>query len=261
MKNISASIKYLLLFLSLAAYAEEYDSESLFQQEPIENLTPDKVKSNPEIFTINESLLQDDSGDEGLYSEEYYTKSDSLSFSIGYQIAQDLEKSTKLSVIDFQIHKKIASYKDQWWGFQYKSIKGEYSIFANELDPSTDPNSDRSTTRGSNIQAMNLIGFGLGYRFKALTAMFNSDRVFENIMAYANYVTNTDSTNSKEYTGYGLTTEYSIQRRFSQYLFFNFKIGYNLASISREQENDEKKEDRSLVFKWTTLGLDFGYYF
>jgi hypothetical protein len=210
---------------------------------------------------MNESLLRDSSGEDGIYTDEFYTKKDTFRISLGYQIAQDFQDFSKLSIIDIQLHKKMASYKDQWWGLQFKSVTGQYDIFADELDVSTDTTSDRSVTRGTNEQNLTIIGLGLGYRFKALTAMFNSDRVFENVMAFGNYITNLDQTNSKKYTGYGLTTEYSIQRRMSEELFLNFKIGYNIASLSREADDEERKEDRSLVFRWTTFGLDFGYYF
>jgi hypothetical protein len=251
----------LLLLCSLNAYANDQETALLFKPESLNSIPASKVRSNPDVYQQNESLLRDSSGEDGLYTEEFYTKKDTFRVSLGYQIAQDFKDFSSLSVIDVQFHKKIASYKDQWWGLQFKSIKGNYDVFAEELDTSSDPTSDRSVTRDDNEQSLSMIGLGLGYRFKALTAVFNSDRIFENVMAFGNYVTNQDATNSKKYIGYGLTAEYSIQRRVSEALFFNFKMGYNLASLSREAEDKEKKEDRSLVFKWTTLGFDFGYYF
>jgi len=257
-------MKFLTLIFILSTssvFADAQESALLFKQESNKSLSPAVITSNPDVYLSNESMLRDSAGEEGIYSERYYTREDNLRLSIGYQISQDFEELSKLSIIDIQLHKKMDSYKDQWWGVQLKSISGEYNIFADELDDNTDPLSDGAIKRGLNTQTMTVIGLGLGYRFKTLSQMFNSDRVFENIMVFGNYVTNLDGATSKKYAGYGLTAEYSVQRRMSESMFINLKLGYNIASLVRAAESDEKQEDRSLVFRWTTLGFDFGYYF
>jgi hypothetical protein len=254
-------MKVFLILIILSANCFANDSEFLFRQEPLNRLSPSQIKDNPEIYLDNHSLLRDGEGQGGIYTDTYYTKKDSFKMSIGYQTSLSLEDFAKLRVINIQLMKKMSSYKDQWLAFQLQSVVGAYSTLADELETSTDPDADGFIKRGTNDQSMTLIGIGFGYRFKALTQIFNSDRVFENVHAYGNYITNLDSTNSEQYTGYGLTTEYSIERRMSESLFVNFKIGYNIASVVRDARDDEKKQDRSLVFRWATVGFDFGYYF
>ncbi len=252
---------FLTLFCPLVFANDANETAFLFKQESLKRLGPSEIKENPEIYLNNESLIRDSEGEGGIYTDTYYTKKDSFKMSIGYQTSLSLEDFAKLRVLNIQLMKKMPSYKDQWLAFQLQSVVGAYSTLADELESSDDPDADGFLRRGTNEQSMTLIGVGLGYRFKALTQMFDSDRVFENVHAYGNYITNLDSTNSKEYAGYGLTTEYSIERRMSEALFVNFKIGYNIASVVREATDDEKKQDRSLVFRWTTVGFDFGYYF
>jgi hypothetical protein len=257
-------MKLILILIVIASHSwanDANESAFLFKQESLKRLSPSQIKGNPEIYLDDQSLIRDGEGEGGIYTDTYYTKKDSFKMSIGYQTSLSLEDFAKLRVINIQIMKKIASYKDQWLAFQLQNVVGAYSTLADELETSTDPDSDGFIKRGPNDQSMTLIGIGLGYRFKALTQMFDSDRVFENVHAYGNYITNLDSTTSEQYNGYGLTTEYSIERRISEALFVNLKFGYNIASVVRDAKDDEKKQDRSLVFRWTTVGFDFGYYF
>ena len=238
------------------------DRDLLFEQEDFKRVNPRRAQNIPEVYLHNESFLKEEESSTGLYSDLYYTKLDSGRLSFAYHISHDYEEFSKLQIIDFQFMKKVNSYKDQWWGLQVKQITAKYTALADELTSTTgNTDADANTRRFDNQQSMTIFGFGYGYRFKALTAMINSDRVFESVMAYANYISHFDSTNSKNYNGFGLTTEYGIQKRMSEGFFSGIKIGYNIASLVRPATSDEKKSDRSLIFKWTSLGFEFGYYF
>lgn len=257
-----------LLSLSVSTFAKtrkvmnEVDRDILFEQKEASSITPSDISKEPEIYLDSESLFRDEDSSAGIYTDLYYTKNDSLRISFAYHVSQDYEEFSKLQVLDFQIHKKIPSYKDQWWGIQLKRVVGKYSAFADELtSDSGHPNADANTKRFDNEQSMSMFGFGYGQRFRLLGDLINSDKVFESLMAFANYVYLLDSTNSNKYEGYGLTAEYGLQRRISKGFFAGVKLGYNLASVVRPATTDEKKEDRSLVMKWTSLGFEFGYYF
>ena len=255
-------MKIVILLTNIVMISSSFAANNLlYRQESKKSMSISKIKRDSDIYLSNESLLRDGEGENGIYTDYFYTKKDSLRFSIGYQFAQDFENISQISTVDLQIHKKFSSYKDQWFGVQIKRVVGQYDALADELDESSNPEADGNIKRGTTEQTMTIVGLGFGYRFKGLTQMFSSDRVFENIMAFGNYVAHLDKQTSKKYSGYGLTAEYAIQRRISEALFFNFKIGYNIASVERSAEDDEKKEERSLVFKWSTLGFDIGYYF
>lgn len=268
MKSILIAIT---LILSVPSYSQlknadkardTVDKTIIYEQEDFTRITPRRAQNESEIYLFDNSFLNEEDSSSGLYTDLYYTKTDSGRISISYHISHDYEELSKLQTIDLQFMKKIPSYKDQWWGIQIKQVTAKYDALADELTSSTDhEDADANTKRFDNQQLMTIIGFGYGYRFKTLTNAIKSDRFFEMIMAYANYISHVDSTNSKNYSGYGLTTEYSIQKRMSEGFFAGVKIGYNIASLERAAESDEKKSDRSLVFKWSSLGFELGYYF
>jgi hypothetical protein len=241
---------------------KKVDRALLYEQEDYEKVNPRKAQYYPEIYLHDDSFLKEEESSTGLYSDLYYTKLDSTRVSFAYQMSHDYEEFSKLQSLDLQFMRKIKSYKDQWWGIQIKKVTAKYNALADELTSTTGhPDSDANSKRFDNEQSMTMLGLGFGYRFKALTGMINSDRIYESVMAYANYITHFDSSNSKNYTGYGLTAEYGIQKRMSEGFFSGIKIGYNLASLSRPATTDEKLADRSLIFKWASIGFEFGYYF
>lgn len=265
---MKALILILLALSQLSSFAatkgrkQNVDRLILFEQENLENASPSTLSNDPLIYLENDSLLRDEDTSSGIYSDLYYTKNDSLRISFAYHLSHDFEEFSKLQVIDFQVLKKIPSYKDQWWGVQVKRVVGKYSNMADELTTtSTNTDANANTFRNDSEQSMTLIGFGYGHRFKLLGDIFNSDRVFETLMAFGNYVTHLDHTDSQNYKGYGLTAEYGIQRRMTKSFFTGIKFGYNIASVERAKKSDEKKEDRTLVLQWSSIGFEIGYYF
>jgi len=250
------------LFAATKNRKETIDRLILFEQENLEKTSPAVLSAEPEIYLENESLLRDEDTSAGIYSDLYYTKNDHLRISFAYHFSHDFEEFSKLQVIDFQVLKKIPSYKDQWWGVQVKRVVGKYSNMADELTTtSTSTDANAKTIRNANEQSMTLLGFGYGHRFRMLGDIFKSDRIFESIMAFGNIVSHLDHTDSEKYQGYGLTAEYGIQRRMSKGFFTGLKFGYNIASLERAKKSDEKKQDRSLVLQWSSIGFEFGYYF
>jgi hypothetical protein len=80
-------------------------------------------------------------------------------------------------------------------------------------------------------------------------------------MAYGNYIFHLDGKTSEQYRGFGATMEYGLHRRIGESFFGGAKLSYNLASLERAKKDDEDKIDRSLVFRWTSIGIEFGYYY
>jgi len=105
------------------------------------------------------------------------------------------------------------------------------------------------------------MGLGAGYRFRALSSQFFTDRFFENISVFGNYMFHSDGTNQEKYKGYGYTAEYGLNYRSSKKLFYGGKLSYNWAMVERAPIDDESLSARSLVFGWLTFGFELGYYF
>lgn len=252
----------ILLLISNIAWAETADRLFLFQTPNPNKMTPKQILSNKEVYLEKESLIRDVNEQSGVLEDQYYTRKDSGRLSLAYHTSHDFEKLSKLYTLDIQLLKKVTSYKDQWWGLQIKRVVAQYNALADELDKtSTHPDANSKYERGNALQSMTIFGAGFGYRFKVLGQFFKTDRVFEQVMAYANYIYHLDAATSEKYRGYGATMEYGIHKRVGESFFTGGKLSYNLASLVRTQKSNEDKVDRSLVFRWTSIAFEVGYYY
>lgn len=259
-------IKFTLLFIifTSSVWAQQKDADRLllFQTPDPDKITTKKIKSNPDVYLEKESLIQDKNSTTGVFDEAYYTRRDKGRISLSYHTSHDYENFSKLSAIDAQVMMKATSYTDRWWGVQIKRVTAQYNALADELQTSTGhADADANITRGDALQSMTIFGVGAGYRFKILADFFNSNRIFEQVMAYGNYIYHLDGKTSQKYRGFGATMEYGIHRRIGESLFAGVKLSYNLASLERTKKSDEDKIDRSLVFQWTSVGFEVGYYY
>lgn len=253
----------LLLFLCSNIFAAEtVDRIILFEDEDPNKIGPRKAHDEKEIYLEKESMLREQLHKSGIMSEYYYTRNDNGRLSLAYHVSHDYEKLSKLQAIDFQVLTKIDSYQDQWWGLKVKRVVGKYNAMADELaQTSSNPDADSQTQRLDSQQSMTMLGLGLGYRFNILNEFLKSDRIFEQIMAYGNYIYHLDGSNDTKYQGYGISAEYGIHKRISKTFFAGTKLTYSIASLTRAQKSDEDKVDRSLVLRWTSIGFEFGYFY
>lgn len=254
-------ILVLLLITNIAAAAET-DRLMLYQTPNPDKMTPKQISSEGEVYLEKESLIRDVNEHTGVLGDYYYTRRDNGRLSLAYHTSHDYEKFSKLSTIDIQVMKKFTSYKDQWWGVQLKRVVAQYNALADELDKtSTNADADSKYERRDALQSMTILGLGVGYRFNILSEFFNTNRVFEQVMAYGNYIYHLDGKTDNKYRGYGATMEYGIHRRTGESFFVGTKLSYNIASLVRKAKSDEDKIDRSLVFRWTSIGFEVGYYY
>jgi len=252
----------ILFFISNPLWAATADQLMLYQTPNPEKMTPKQISTESEVYLEKESLIRDVNQQSGVLSDYYYTRKDSGRLSLAYHTSHDYENFSKLYTLDIQVMKKITSYKDQWWGVQLKRVVAQYNALADELEStSTHPDADSQTERRDALQSMTIFGLGVGYRFNILSEFFKTNRVFEQVMAYGNYIYHLDGKNDNKYRGYGATMEYGIHRRVGESFFAGGKLSYNLASLERSKKSDEDKTDRSLVFRWTSIGFEVGYYY
>ncbi len=260
---------YLIFILTqLTAFAaddsEKRDRELLLSNPKDQNITAEQLNKYPEIYQFTDSVLSERSNETGMIGDAYYTREDNNRLSLSYSLSFDYEDFTKIQTADFvYLNQFDDSYQYLWWGVHAKATIAKYSAIADErTSTSGDPDSVANTTRNDEIQNFNLFGVGLGHRFKVLSEAFGTQRMFEIISVFANYVIHLDNTDKQRYTGYGLTTEYSLSRRSRSGFFYGGKLSYNWALVEKPAVTEEQKlADRSLVFGWTTFGLEIGYIF
>lgn len=254
-----------ILLLSPLAFANqaERDRRILLNTEDSVNPSTEELNQYPEIYLDSDSIISERNTETGIIEDPFYTRNDDVFFSLSYQFSYDYEAPTKISAIEGSYKQRFDnSYQMLWYGVQIKRTTANYDAIAEErTSDSGDANSVANTQRDSNSQALTTIGFGLGHRFKTLSEAFNSDRFFEMIMVYGNYIFHADSTDTEQYRGYGYNADYSLLYRSSKSMTYGFKISYNWATVERPVVDEEKLPDRTLVFGWTALGFELGYFF
>lgn len=252
-------MKYLLLFLfsfDLLATQLQRDRQNLITPKPPQSVSTSDVESFPEIYLHNNSVLQERNAETGLYSTAYFTAKDESKFSASYMFSQDYEDFTKVSSFDLNYQNKFDNdWEQMWWGILLKrTIAKNDAIAEDSIAKNGEP-------RSSNQQSFTTLGFGYGHRFKTLSSFLETQRVFETVSVYVNYVFHIDSTDSQRYQGFGYNADYGLHYRSSESLFYGLKMSYNWAQVERAAENNEKLSDRSIVFGWFQLGFEIGYYF
>jgi hypothetical protein len=248
-----------ILLISNTLYAQTYkerEREVLLTPTEAKSLRSDQVNQHPEIYLHSDSILQERNVDTGMYSDSYYTANDQSRFSASVSFSQDYEDPSKVYTVDMiYLNKFNNDYEDMWWGLQLKRTTAKHNAIAE------DTTATNGSLRAENQQFFTIVGAGLGHRFKTLSEVFDTDRVFETINVYMNYVFHLDNTDTKQYQGYGYTAEYGLHYRSNESLFYGTKLSYNWAQVERPAESDEKLLARSLVFGWLNIGFEIGYYF
>jgi hypothetical protein len=159
---------------------------------------------------------------------------------------------------------RTTKFNQIWYGFQLFQHNATFdSITKNQTpEPGDNANDESAFQRpGDTKNTVSGLGLGVGYRFKLLLDFFQTEDTFESIDVFANYIRLSESFIKKDYTGYGLTTNYGIHKRVNTTFFYGGKVSYNLAAVTREKLGDESERNRSLSLGWLTLALEMGFFF
>lgn len=249
----------LLCLLTLISCASKSNSQRqrdiLLENKEDNKIDTSELNAYPEIHLADESALQEINTTEGIVEDAYFTANDSSRFGLGYNLSLDFESPTKVQSFDFIYSSRISeSYRQYWWSVHFQKVTANYSAIAEE-------NPNNGDLKNDDSQSLNIFGLGIGHRFRGLAGTM-SPRYFENVNVFANYISHNDTVREEPYQGYGYSAEYTLSYRSGESLTYGAKFGYNWAFVDRKKtDKDEKLEERSLVFGWSTLGFELGYYF
>lgn len=241
----------------------EEDRNLFLNQDKSQILDDKDAYKFPEIYQQSEALIRDTDSRTNIKGEPYYTRLDSSRFALSYTFSQDYEDPGKVVMFDTTyLNQFDNSYQNMWWGIQFKRTSADYSAIADARVNSTgSSDSVADLSRGDNEQILNQFGAGVAHRFKILSQVYDTDRLFEMITVFFNYTIHQDSTDDEQYTGFGYNAEYLFAYRSSKRFYYGTKLTYNWAQVLRTQQDEEDVIDRSLVFGWTTVGFELGYFF
>lgn len=256
MRLLFLLLSFIIVSSCASSSREARQREELLENKQTENVTTSEINAYPEIYLANESALQELNTTQGIVEDAYFTGNDEARFALGYNFSLDFESLSKVQSFDFIYSSRISeSYRMYWWSVHFQNIAAKYNAIANESESNPEP------TRADSDQSLTVFGLGIGHRFRALAGTM-SERYFETVNAFGNYVSHSDASTKDRYQGYGYSAEYTLHYRAGERLTYGVKFSYNWALVDREKENDDEKlAARSLVFGWSTLGLELGYYF
>ena len=259
-------ILIILCFHMTSSWAQRLQQEEktfLLTDKKDDIIPESELYKYPEIHTTIDGLIEDRISSDGPITQTWHTRKDSSRLAISYALSQDYEDFTKVQTANLDWHFKFSdSYQLFWWGIQIQQTLAKYNAIAEKrVSLNADPNSVANIVRNDNIQSFTTVGLGLAHSFKALSEAFNTESIYEFFGVYLNYVLHLDNTDNQNYTGFGYTANYSIQRREGSSFFYGAKVSYNWVMTERKPVAEEPLSERSLVFGWTTFGLEFGYYY
>lgn len=191
----------------------------------------------------------------GIQLDAYTTDKDTTKASLGYMMSSNLRDAASLSTLELTYSYK---FKKVW-------LEGYLGQTSAKTKRFTDYNSSVGTPTADLLEENSDItqfGFGAMYRTTYIQNLIPSDRFFETISAMATYNQFNDVISEQSYSGFGVKADLGIHRRLSPAWHIGGKLSYNLSTVKREAEfEEEKPNDRSLLLRWVSVGVELSLYF
>jgi len=174
----------------------------------------------------------------------------------------NIRKLSSLASLELMLSKNL----DWFWleGF-FSATSAQFSeimvnrSFSNFAQPEAEANFIRDE---DTEQKLTTIGFGIGHRFRWLQGIFSARDVFEHVAAYLTYHSLKDAGRDLSYAGPGFRADFGLHKRLTSAFHLGVNLSYNLGVVDREKIFEtERREDRTFVVSWLSLGADLAFYF
>lgn len=224
--------------------------------EDIRDASPDSPGFLENVFGGDQTLSIPQIDEEvGIQLDNYTTDQDSTKASIGYMFSSNLRDAGGLSSFEFTYSQK---FKKIW----LEGYIGQTSAKTKRL---TDYNSKVAAPTTELLEESSDVtqfGFGAMYRTTYIQNIIPNARFFETISAMATYNQFEDVISEQSFSGFGVKADLGVHRRLSPAWHIGGKLSYNLATVKREAEfEEEKPNDRSLLLRWISVGVELSLYF
>lgn len=261
----------LIFMLSLAsvvnmANAQDFTQTELYGQPKPEKLSIPQIRKKKDTLYFSDELLKDFDPNAGIIKDSYFTMRDRNRFSLGYHLSTNYNDFTEITTFELEFLQNMRDWQNAWWGLIFKSGSATFEAITqnHDLDSSAASGSDANAANQRKFtaaQSFTLFGIGMGHRFRFLLDFVKTQRLYEQIMCYVTYVSNTDDFTDQEYAGPGLTVDYQLFKRSSQRVYYGGKLSYNLASVSKEIPDGVRNREARLTLSWFSLAFNIGYFY
>ncbi len=245
-----------LLWAVSAARAAYDDPEAAFRLPPEERepSEDDVRRHKPEKHSWDETVIRDLDDSTNVAGNSRWTGEDRNKLSASLHVNGRYEYMSELLGFELQWLRRTENWSKLWWGGMLKQTQTQFRHLAAPRRPSIDYD-------GSDEQSVFSAGLGIGYRFKLLFALVDSERTFETVNVFATYNRLSSKEQVGSFGGYGMAAEYGVHRRTRTSFFWGGKFTYNLAWPTRSRDPGESQQDASISLGWYTLALEGGFFF
>lgn len=106
------------------------------------------------------------------------------------------------------------------------------------------------------------LGIGASLRSRHLASLLGFDRVYETFSGYVTYHSLSEELREEDYAGFGTRADAAINYLLSNSSHVGLRFSFGISSLKRaEAYEGETSSQRSLMFRWNKLGVDYSFYF
>lgn len=139
----------------------------------------------------------------------------------------------------------------------------KFGTIGSNSSSSSSSSSEGNFFRDEEVQENYLyLGVGPSLRSRHLASFFGFDRVYETFHGYLTYHALSEELRSEDYAGFGARADASINYLLSSTSHLGVKFSFGYSALKRAAATEsEASSQRSLMFRWNRLGLDYSFYF
>jgi hypothetical protein len=248
-------MKYLILSLlfsaNLWAAYDNPDEAYLLNDEETNPGDREIMQTYKEKFLRDESVVDPISSTTGVRDMRRYTGRDRNRLSLGLHVNGQYEALSALQSLEGTYMRRMDNWSKLWIGGTVRATGASFS----EITQNKTTGPEAASQRPNNAtQSIIGAGLGVGYRLKLFLDFYPMKDVFEFVNVYGMYNMMKDEFTGDTYSGYGLTTEYSLHKRTRTSFFYGAKFTHNISWV-------QLNSDSNFSLGWYTFALETGFIF
>ena len=251
---------FLSLFITNISFAQ--GQKSVFKDKDKKYIDEANFKRYQGVLLEDEALIPGKNYTTGIIESDYYTQKDNFRMNFMALFNPNIRKLSSLTSLEVMAAKNFNWF---WLEGFFSATSAQFSeIMDNRSAPNfSNPDAEGNFFRDENVeQKLATFGFGMGHRSRWLQEFFNARDLFEHVAAYLTYHSLTDGGRNLNYAGPGFRADFGIHKRISSLFHIGVNLSYNLGIVDRDKITEaERKEDRTFVLSWISIGADLGFYF
>lgn len=248
-------MKYLILTLlfstNLVAAYQHPDEAYNLDDEEVNPGDREIMQTYKEKYLRDESVVDPISSATGVRDMRRYTGLDRNKLSLGVHVNGQYEALSSLQSFEGSYMRRMDNWSKLWIGGTVRATSASFS----EITQNKSSGPEAAFQRPNN-STQNIIGAGLGvaYRLKLFLDFYPMKDVFEFVNVYGMYNMMKDEFTGQTYSGYGLTTEYSLHKRTRSSFFYGAKFTHNISWV-------ELNSSSNFSLGWYTFAFETGFIF